>query len=140
MMKIRKTITIIILLSLTLFTFGCEKKEVVDSENNKQVENKEVIKPDFETILKYASYSSEENPKDLSMEESVEYVMNVLPKGAKETEKTFEEEVGVTQVKYETTEGIVKVRYMHPYKTDGPYTLEEHNLDRTAGIYLERDK
>nr|WP_317331154.1 hypothetical protein [uncultured Romboutsia sp.] len=125
-MKLR-LFSIGLLTSMSLFMFGCSK----------DVSTKEITIQDLEKKMSEASYSSEENPIERTMDESLEYVKSVLPEGIEEKDRTYEPEVGVTEVTYTVDEFEFEVRYMHPHKkVDGGIWLDEYDLNNTAGIYF----
>lgn len=132
---------------LTLAMTGCsikDKEENLDTSNQNSL-NLSVEKNDednkHQELLELAdkfresSYSSEENPKELSMEESIDYVKSIIPNDSKEIENVYEKEVGVNQVIYEYEGLKIEVRYMHPYKEDGN-NVDEYDLNKTVGIYI----
>ena len=132
---------------LTLAMTGCsikDKEENLDTSNQNSL-NLSVEKNDednkHQELLELAdkfresSYSSEENLKERSMEESIDYVKSIIPKDSKEIENTYEKEVGVNQVIYEYEGQKIEVRYMHPYKEDGN-NVDEYDLNKTVGIYI----
>lgn len=82
------------------------------------------------------SYSSEVNPKELSMEKSIEYVKENTNQNIKEISRKYEDEVGVTEVKYESENKKYVVRYMHPYIEEGYITYQEYDLSKTVGIWI----
>lgn len=143
-MKLKSYVGIAI---LTLAMTGCsikDKEENLDISNQNSL-NQSVEKNDednkHQELLELAdkfresSYSSEENPKELSMEESIDYVKGIIPKGSKEIKNVYEKEVGVNQVIYEYEGLKIQVRYMHPYKEDGN-NVDEYDLNKTVGIYI----
>lgn len=140
-MRLRR-VSIGVLVGVSLFMFGCSKDNDKTNESSKiETENTIVNKDaeesslqDLEGTLSEASYSSESNPIERTMDESLEYVKSILPEGIQETNRNFESEVGVTEVIYEVDNIAFEVRYMHPYKDDG--MGDEYNLDKTAGIYM----
>ncbi|WP_270505019.1 hypothetical protein [Paraclostridium sordellii] len=126
---------------------GCsikDKEENLDTSNQNSL-NLSVEKNDednkYQELLELAdkfresSYSSEENSKELSMEESIDYVKSIIPNDSKEIENVYEKEVGVNQVIYEYEGQKIEVRYMHPYKEDGN-NVDEYDLNKTVGIYI----
>lgn len=132
---------------LTLAMTGCsikDKEENLDTSNQNSL-NLSVEKNDednkHQELLELAdkfresSCSSEENPKELSMEESIDYVKSIIPNDSKEIENVYEKEVGVNQVIYEYEGLKIEVRYMHPYKEDGN-NVDEYDLNKTVGIYI----
>ncbi len=139
-----KGVSVCLLASISLFMFGCSqskniekgydksKSEIEDFNQGKQ-DMQENSVADLEKRLYEASYSSEINPKELTMEESLEYVKGVLPSGIQEINKVFESEVGVTSIIYEVDGFKFEVRYMHPYKEDGNM-VDEYDLNKTVGI------
>ena len=143
-MKLKSYVGIAI---LTLAMTGCsikDKEENLDTSNQNSL-NQSVEKNDednkHQELLELAdkfresSYSSEENLKELSMEESIDYVKGIIPKGSKEIENVYEKEVGVNQVIYEYEGQKIEVRYMHPYKEEGK-NVDEYDLNKTVGIYI----
>ncbi|GAA0104702.1 hypothetical protein UT300013_13250 [Paraclostridium sordellii] len=143
-MKLKSYVGIAI---LTLVITGCsstDKEEKLDTSNQNSL-NQSVEKNDednkYQELLELAdkfresSYSSEQNPKELSMEESIDYVKSIIPKDSKEIENVYEKEVGVNQVIYEYEGQKIEVRYMHPYKEDGN-NVDEYDLNKTVGIYI----
>lgn len=83
------------------------------------------------------SYSSELKPKELTMEESIEYIKKNTRNDIKEMDSVYEKEVGVTEVTYEAKDKIYIVRYMHPYKTDSTgETLNDYDKTKTVGIWV----
>lgn len=121
-----------IVLILFILIVGCSK-------SNKTIEDgketgKEVNIQELEQKLSAASYSSELEPVQRSMEGSLEYVKGILPEGVKEIDRTYESEVGVTAVTYKADDIEFEVRYMHPYKDNG--NSDEYDLSKTAGIDL----
>lgn len=121
-----------ILLILFIFMVGCSKsnKTIEDTqETRKEVNIQELVQK-----LAAASYSSESEPVQRSMEGSLEYVKEILPEGVKEIDRTYESEVGVTAVTYKADDIEFEVRYMHPYKDNG--NSDEYDLSKTAGINL----
>lgn len=88
----------------------------------------------MEQKLTQASYSSELEPIERSMEGSVSYVKEILPEDVKEIDRTYENEVGVTAVTYKADDIEFEVRYMHPYKDNG--NSDDYDLSKTAGIAL----
>ena len=143
-MKLKSYVGIAI---LTLSMTGCsikDKEENLDTSNQNSL-NQKIKKNDednkHQELLELAdkfresSYSSEENPKELSMEESIDYVKGIIPNGSKEIENVYEKEVGVNQVIYEYEGQKIEVRYMHPYKEDGN-NVDEYDLNKTVGIYI----
>lgn len=148
-----RLISLIVLTSVLALMVGCNsdgnKNENLNVFNQKHsnenyVENnikkEENDKKDLKQKLKEKSYSSESNPKELTMEESLKYVKSVLPKGIEEVESKFEKEVGVTEVIYKCGDSKFEVRYMHPYKQDGNM-VDEYDLNKTVGIsFKELDK
>lgn len=134
-----------ILLILLIFTVGCSKsnKTIEDTketakenkiENQEDEDLKEINIQELEQKLAAASYSSELEPIQRSMEGSIEYVKGILPKGVKEIDRNYESEVGVTAVTYKADDIEFEVRYMHPYKDNG--NSDEYDLSKTAGIDL----
>lgn len=132
---------------LTLAMTGCsikDKEENLDTSNQNSL-NLSVEKNDednkHQELLELAdkfresSYSSEENLKERSMEESIDYVKSIIPNDSKEIENVYEKEVGVNQVIYEYEGQKIEVRYMHPYKEDGN-NVDEYDLNKTVGIYI----
>ncbi|MCU9810299.1 MULTISPECIES: hypothetical protein [Paraclostridium] len=121
-----------ILLILFIFMVGCSKsnKTIEDTQET----GKEVNIQELEQKLAAASYSSELEPVQRSMEGSLEYVKGILPEGVKEIDRTYESEVGVTAVTYKADDIEFEVRYMHPYKDNG--NSDEYDLSKTAGIDL----
>lgn len=113
-----------ILLILFIFTVGCSKSN--KTIEDKQETGKEVNIQELVQKLAAASYSSESEPVQRSMEGSLEYV--------KEIDRTYESEVGVTAVTYKADDIEFEVRYMHPYKDNG--NSDEYDLSKTAGINL----
>ncbi|WP_419741903.1 hypothetical protein [Paraclostridium dentum] len=115
-----------------------EKPREITNENNIQnqenEDSKEINIQELEQKLTQASYSSESEPIQRSMEGSVAYVKEILPEDAKEIDKTYESEVGVTAVTYKADDIEFEVRYMHPYKDNG--NSDEYDLSKTAGIDL----
>ncbi|GAA0099838.1 hypothetical protein UT300012_05520 [Paraclostridium bifermentans] len=115
-----------------------EKPKEITSENtiqNQEInDSKEVNIQELEQKLTQASYSSESEPIERSMEGSIEYVKEILPKDSKEIYRTYEGEIGVTAVTYKLANIEFEVRYMHPYKDDGKNN--EFDLSKTAGIDL----
>ena len=118
-MKLRLA-SIGVLVILSIFMVGCNKS------NNKIQE--------LEQKLSGASYSSESDPIERSMEGSIEYVKGILPEGIEEIDRNYESEVGVTAVTYKADDLEFEVRYMHPYKENG--NSDEYDLNKTAGIDL----
>lgn len=121
-----------ILFILFIFTIGCSKsnKTIEDTKET----GKEVNIQELEQKLTQASYSSELEPIERSMEGSVSYVKEILPKDVKEIDRTYESEVGVTAVTYKADDIEFEVRYMHPYKDNG--NSDDYDLSKTAGIAL----
>ncbi|CEQ23213.1 hypothetical protein [Paraclostridium sordellii] len=143
-MKLKSYVGIAI---LTLAMTGCsikDKEENLDTSNQNSL-NQSVEKNDednkHQELLELAdkfresSYSSEENLKELSMEESIDYVKGIIPKGSKEIKNVYEKEVGVNQVIYEYEGLKIQVRYMHSHKEDGN-NVDEYDLNKTVGIYI----
>lgn len=143
-MKLKSYVGIAI---LTLAMTGCsikDKEENLDTSNQNSL-NLSVEKNDednkHQELLELAdkfresSYSSEENLKELSMEESIDYVKSIIPNDSKEIENVYEKEVGVNQVIYEYEGQKIEVRYMHPYKEEGN-NVDEYDLNKTVGIYI----
>lgn len=143
-MKLKSYVGIAI---LTLAMTGCsikDKEENLDTSNQNSL-NLSVEKNDednkhqelLELVDKFreSSYSSEENLKERSMEESIDYVKSIIPNDSKEIENIYEKEVGVNQVIYEYEGQKIEVRYMHPYKEDGN-NVDEYDLNKTVGIYI----
>ncbi|CEK31627.1 hypothetical protein JGS6364_21421 [[Clostridium] sordellii] len=143
-MKLKSYVGIAI---LTLAMTGCsikDKEENLDTSNQNSL-NLSVEKNDednkHQELLELAdkfresSYSSEENLKERSMEESIDYVKSIIPKDSKEIENVYEKEVGVNQVIYEYEGQKIEVRYMHPYKED-ENNVDEYDLNKTVGIYI----
>ncbi|CEJ74610.1 Uncharacterised protein [[Clostridium] sordellii] len=143
-MKLKSYVGIAI---LTLAMTGCsikDKEENLDTSNQNSL-NQSVEKNDednkYQELLELAdkfresSYSSEENLKERSMEESIDYVKSIIPNDSKEIENVYEKEVGVNQVIYEYEGQKIEVRYMHPYKEDGN-NVDEYDLNKTVGIYI----
>ncbi|CEN89130.1 hypothetical protein [Paraclostridium sordellii] len=143
-MKLKSYVGIAI---LTLAMTGCsikDKEENLDTSNQNSL-NLSVEKNDednkhqelLELVDKFreSSYSSEENLKERSMEESIDYVKSIIPNDSKEIENVYEKEVGVNQVIYEYEGLKIQVRYMHPYKEDGN-NVDEYDLNKTVGIYI----
>lgn len=127
-MNVRLT-SIGILLVLFIFTVGCSKshktvEDIQETAKENEIENqededlKEINIQELEQKLSAASYSSESEPIQRSMEGSLEYVKGILPEGVEEIDRTYESEV----------------RYMHPYKDNGK--SDEYDLSKTAGIAL----
>ncbi|UOW67214.1 hypothetical protein [Paraclostridium bifermentans] len=121
-----------ILLILFTLIVGCSKsnKTIEDTQGT----GKEVNIQELEQKLAAASYSSELEPVQRSMEGSLEYVKGILPEGVKEIDRNYESEVGVTAVTYKADVIEFEVRYMHPYKDNG--NSDEYDLSKTAGIDL----
>ncbi|EQK45958.1 putative lipoprotein [[Clostridium] bifermentans ATCC 19299] len=143
-MSIRLT-SIGILFALFIFMVGCSRsnKTIEDTqeaakentiENQENEDSKEVSIQELAQKLAEASYSSESEPIQRSMEGSLEYVKGILPEGVKEIDRTYESEVGVTAVTYKADDIEFEVRYMHPYKDNG--NSDEYDLSKTAGIDL----
>ncbi|CEN31552.1 hypothetical protein [Paraclostridium sordellii] len=143
-MKLKSYVGIAI---LTLAMTGCsikDKEENLDTSNQNSL-NLSVEKNDednkhqelLELVDKFreSSYSSEENLKERSMEESIDYVKSIIPNDSKEIENVYGKEVGVNQVIYEYEGQKIEVRYMHPYKEDGN-NVDEYDLNKTVGIYI----
>lgn len=143
-MKLKSYVGIAI---LTLAMTGCsikDKEENLDTSNQNSL-NLSVEKNDednkhqelLELVDKFREslYSSEENLKERSMEESIDYVKSIIPNDSKEIENVYEKEVGVNQVIYEYEGQKIEVRYMHPYKEDGN-NVDEYDLNKTVGIYI----
>lgn len=143
-MKLKSYVGIAI---LTLAMTGCsikDKEENLDTSNQNSL-NLSVEKNDednkHQELLELAdkfresSYSSEENLKERSMEESIDYVKSIIPNDSKEIENVYEKEVGVNQVIYEYEGQKIEVRYMHPYKEEGN-NVDEYDLNKTVGIYI----
>lgn len=143
-MKLKSYVGIAI---LTLAMTGCsikDKEENLDTSNQNSL-NLSVEKNDednkHQELLELAdkfresSYSSEENLKERSMEESIDYVKSIIPNDSKEIENVYEKEVGVNQVIYEYEGQKIEVRYMHSYKEDGN-NVDEYDLNKTVGIYI----
>ncbi|CEN29853.1 Uncharacterised protein [[Clostridium] sordellii] len=143
-MKLKSYVGIAI---LTLAMTGCsikDKEENLDTSNQNSL-NLSVEKNDednkHQELLELAdkfresSYSSEENLKELSMEESIDYVKGIIPNDSKEIENVYEKEVGVNQVIYEYEGQKIEVRYMHTYKEEGN-NVDEYDLNKTVGIYI----
>lgn len=142
-MKLR-VISLGCLICLSLFILGCSNKDNNSNESKKSEgevidnklddsQNEEVDVEDLKLKMMRASYSSEENPKDRTIEEALEYVKQTLPEGIKEIDRSYEGEVGVTKVTYELDGLNFEVRYMHPYKEDGN-GIDEYDLKKTVGI------
>lgn len=143
-MNVRLT-SIGILLILFIFTVGCSKSNKAVEESQKTAKENEIKNQEDEDLkelniqelvqkLAAASYSSESEPIQRSMEGSLEYVKGILPEGVKEIDRTYESEVGVTAVTYKADDIEFEVRYMHPYKDNGK--SDEYDLSKTAGINL----
>ena len=115
-----------------------EKPRERDIESNIQKQeneySNEINIQELEQKLTQASYSSELEPIERSMEGSVLYVKEILPKYVKEIDRTYESEVGVTAVTYKVNNIEFEIRYMHPYKNNG--NSDEYDLSKTAGINL----
>lgn len=143
-MKLKSYVGIAI---LTLAMTGCsikDKEENLDTSNqnslNLSVEKNDEVNKHQELLelvdkFRESSYSSEENLKERSMEESIDYVKSIIPNDSKEIENVYEKEVGVNQVIYEYEGLKIQVRYMHPYKEDGN-NVDEYDLNKTVGIYI----
>ncbi|WP_250674388.1 hypothetical protein LZ906_011850 [Paraclostridium ghonii] len=132
-MKLR-LVSVWILVILSMFMFGCNRSNDTLNEVEK-TENKDIIESqELEVKMSEASYSSESDPIKRTMEESVEYVKGILPKGISEIDRNYESEVGVTEVTYKADNLEFKVRYMHPYKENG--NSDEYDLNKTVGIDL----
>lgn len=82
------------------------------------------------------SYSSEIEPKLLTMKESLEYVRNNTEQNIKEINRSYEDEVGVTEVTYNSANEKYVVRYMHPYKITDEGVEDGYDLSKTAGIWI----
>lgn len=83
------------------------------------------------------SYSSEENPKELTMKKSVEYAKSKLGKNIQEVDRNYIDNVGVTVVTYELNNKTYKVRYQHPYKVDKDgSTSNDYDESKSAGICI----
>lgn len=143
-MKLRLVSTLILVIS-SMFMFGCNRSndtlnKVRKIENKNTIENqeiedsKDVYIQELEVKMSEASYSSESDTIKRTMEESVEYVKEILPKGILEIDRNYESEVGVTEVTYKADNLEFKVRYMHPYKENG--NSDEYDLNKTVGIDL----
>ncbi|WP_373600254.1 hypothetical protein [Paraclostridium bifermentans] len=141
-MKLR-VISLGCLICLSLFMFGCSNKdnnnklqksenEIVDNQLDDS-QNEKIDVEDLKLKMMRASYSSEENPTNRTIEEALEYVKQTLPEGIKEIERSYESEVGVTKVTYAVDGLNFEVRYMHPYKEDGN-GIDEYDLKKTVGI------
>lgn len=115
-----------------------EKPRERDIESNIQNQENEYLNEiniqELERKLTQASYSSELEPIERSMEGSVLYVKEILPEDVKEIDRTYESEVGVTAVTYKVNNIEFEIRYMHPYKNNG--NSDEYDLSKTAGIAL----
>lgn len=115
-----------------------EKPRERDIESNIQKQeneySNEINIQELEQKLTQASYSSELEPIERSMEGSVSYVKEILPKDVEEIDRTYESEVGVTAVTYKVNNIEFEIRYMHPYKNNG--NSDEYDLSKTAGIAL----
>lgn len=143
-MKLKSYVGIAI---LTLAMTGCsikDKEENLDTSNQNSLnlsvekndeDNKHQELLDLADKFRESSYSSEENLKERSMEESIDYVKSIIPNDSKEIENVYEKEVGVNQVIYEYEGQKIEVRYMHPYKEDGN-NVDEYDLNKTVGIYI----
>lgn len=143
-MKLKSYVGIAI---LTLAMTGCsikDKEENLDTSNqnglNLSVEKNDEDNKHQELLeladkFRESSYSSEENLKERSMEESIDYVKSIIPNDSKEIENIYEKEVGVNQVIYEYEGQKIEVRYMHPYKEEGN-NVDEYDLNKTVGIYI----
>lgn len=107
----------------------------VEKSNDKNAEKENKNIQELKDKFKESSYSSESNPKELSMDESIDYAKKVIPENVKEISNKFEKEVGVTQKIYEYEDYEIEVRYMHPYKEDGNQ-VDEYDLSKTVGIYF----
>ncbi|CEN25855.1 MAG: hypothetical protein ACLR2K_11215 [Paraclostridium sordellii] len=143
-MKLKSYVGIAI---LTLAMTGCsikDKEENLDTSNQNSLnlivekndeDNKHQELLELADKFRESSYSSEENLKERSMEESIDYVKSIIPNDSKEIENVYEKEVGVNQVIYEYEGQKIEVRYMHPYKEDGN-NVDEYDLNKTVGIYI----
>lgn len=133
-----RLISIGIVLILFILIVGCSKSnKTIETGKDTAIENqdsKEINIQELEQKLTTASYSSESEPIERSMEGSVTYVKEILPEGVKEIDRTYESEVGVTAVTYKLDNIEFEVRYMHPYKDNG--NSDEYDLSKTAGINL----
>lgn len=143
-MKLKSYVGIAI---LTLAMTGCsikDKEKKLDTSNQNSLnlsveknaeDNKHQELLELADKFRESSYSSEENLKERSMEESIDYVKSIIPNDSKEIENVYEKEVGVNQVIYEYEGQKIEVRYMHPYKEDGN-NVDEYDLNKTVGIYI----
>lgn len=132
---------------MTASLVGCttNKMEKNNTPNNNQSinnENKRDNKNTTELLeqrLANSSYSSEVNPKELSMEDSIDYVEDVLNDDIIEIGSKYEKGTGVTEKIYDYDGNRVTVRYMHPYISNGNST-NEYDLTKTVGIDFKVDK
>lgn len=111
------------------------------SEDEIQIFSAEENYDDME-YLSDISYGSEENPRDLTMEESISYVKSHIGEDIKEVNRIYIDNLGVMVVTYEQGNKIYKVRYINPYKTDeNGNTGNEYDRTRTVGICIyEKEK
>lgn len=110
--------------------------EVLDKEtieNNKKIKNELVGMK----LMQNISYSSELNPKLLTINESIDYIKLNTRDDIVEVESNYIETTGITKVTYKSGDKKYIVRYMHPYKKDKDGNiLNEYDRDNTVGIYI----
>lgn len=105
--------------------------------NNRQPVELFSAQEDYEDMSYMAniSYSREENPRELSMDKSEEYVKSKIGENIEEVDSKYFEAIGVTVVTYKLGDKTYKVRYQHKFIGDKNIS-NKYNINKSEGISI----
>ncbi|MGL5694297.1 MAG: hypothetical protein ACRCXA_09470 [Peptostreptococcaceae bacterium] len=127
----KKNIIIGSLVALSLFTVGCKdsstKPDVVDSGSEQNVSAIKISIKDSITNVKDKLYNAcffdKQDKAIKTLDESLEYIKEILPEGVEEIENINSEENGTTKLKYKIDDIVFYVIILHPNNGDSTFDM-----------------
>lgn len=126
----KRRFLLILMITFCLFCVGC-KGSSVDIQESKpgSKSNAEKVSLDDSVIeirdKLYKSCFFDKNDKSVkTMDESLDYIKNILPEGVEEVENTYEDDKGATKLLYKIEDVLFYVFILHPHNGDGTYDLK----------------
>ena len=135
----KRSLLLIFMIAFCMFVVGCKdssidvQEPVSDAKSSTDRVNLNDSTVEMKDKLYNACFFDKDDKPVMTMEESLDYIKNVLPEGVEEIENVCEEDKGTTKLKYKSEDAVFYVFILHPHNEDSTY-----NLKSVSGISFPR--
>lgn len=135
----KRSLVLILMIVFCTFVVGCEDSSTNVQEPASYVKSsKDRVSLNDSTVemkdkLYNACFFDKDDKPVKTMEESFDYIKNILPEDVEEIENAYKENKGTTELKYKVKDVVFYVIILHPHNGDSTY-----NLKSVSGISFPR--